>query len=113
MPHTRSLHRYLKFHFFYDLLRVIGMRDRLRCPNCKAVGTWKPHGGVLDSSDTRKVVRWLCKWCGLYIGPEGVKLCGVGKLYWQLPEELELKKVSTPRDAVFEAFGRPVYPWKG
>lgn len=47
-------------------VRVFGVRDRLRCPCCKAIGTWKPHGGFFDSSDTYRVPRWLCKWCGLY-----------------------------------------------
>ncbi len=57
-------------HQFYDFLQIIGMRDRLRCPECKAVGTWKPHGGWLDDSRASGR-RWICKWCGLYIGIPG------------------------------------------
>lgn len=57
-------------HAFWDALRFIGLRDRLRCPQCSAVGTWKPHGGRFDRDDLRKVPRWMCKWCGYYIGPE-------------------------------------------
>lgn len=50
-------------HQLFDFLRIIGIRDRLRCPYCKAVGTWKPHGGWLDFGDKERR-RWLCKWCG-------------------------------------------------
>jgi allantoicase len=64
-------------HCFFDFIRLIGMRDRLRCPKCAAVGTWKPHGGWLDGDDKRKVRRWMCKWCGYYVGPEGEKIVGL------------------------------------
>ncbi len=43
-------------------LRVIGLRDRLRCPECHGVGTWKPYGGR-DGTPRR----WLCQWCGYYL----------------------------------------------
>ena len=74
-------------HQFYDCLRILGLRDRLRCPKCKAVGTWKPHGGFLDFGDIRKVRRWMCKWCGYYSGPEGELYCqpDIRKGYWDLP----------------------------
>jgi len=55
------------WHQICDLSRMIGMRDRFRCPECKSVGTWKPHGGWLDDSKASGR-RWICKWCGLYIG---------------------------------------------
>jgi len=64
-------------HQLYDCLDLIGMRDRLRCPDCWAIGTWKPHGGWFDVEDTRKVRRWMCKWCGIYCGPEGWKKAGI------------------------------------
>ncbi len=57
-------------HFLYDCLRFVGMRDRLRCPRCQSVGTWKPRGGGWDGDKNPN--RWLCKWCGLYVGPEGI-----------------------------------------
>ena len=57
-------------HQFFDCLRLIGLRDRLRCPSCRSVGSWKPHGGWLDVEDKRGVRRWLCKWCGMYIDNE-------------------------------------------
>ncbi len=74
-------------HQFYDCLRLVGLRDRLRCPQCKAVGTWKPHGGFLDFEDVRKVRRWMCKWCGYYRGPEGSFYCHQNwkKGCWCLP----------------------------
>lgn len=69
-------------HQLFDFLRVLGMRDRLRCPECGAVGTWKPHGGWLDRTDERRVRRWLCKWCGYYVGPEGEKQAAPGPEVW-------------------------------
>ena len=97
-------------HQMYDFLRLVGMRDRLRCPACQVVGTWKPHGGWLDFEDERKVRRWLCKWCGLYVGPEGYKLAGVGESAWSLEPEDEGK---TPKNAMLTVFGAPVNPWRG
>jgi hypothetical protein len=65
---------WIVWHQISDILRIIGMRDRFRCPECGAVGTWKPHGGWLDDS-TASGRRWICKWCGLYIGrPMGGKI---------------------------------------
>ena len=58
---------WIVWHQLCDLLVVIGMRDRLRCPECKAVGTWNPHGGWLDDSKASGR-RWVCKWCGHYVG---------------------------------------------
>lgn len=77
------------WHRICDLGRIVGMRDRLRCPKCKAVGTWKPHGGWLDHDDARKVRRWMCKWCGHYIGPEGIRTVGINfeKGYWDFDQE--------------------------
>lgn len=91
-------------HRIYDLLRVVGIRDRLRCPRCRAVGTWKPHGGWLDGDDLRKVCRWMCKWCGYYIGPEGEANVGVDfeKGCWTLEAEYR------PKDNV-----RGCNPWRG
>jgi len=46
------------------------MRDRLRCPYCARVGTWKPHPrGLANPGPCR---RWLCKWCGYYDGEDGL-----------------------------------------
>jgi len=87
---------------------MVGMRDRLRCPDCDKVGTWKPHGSrIFDSTDTRQVRRWLCKWCGYYYGPEGVCRAGlVSERGWVL--DYDLHESDLPRDRV-----RGVDPWRG
>src|SRR5262245_44707835 len=66
-------------HQYFDFLSLVGLRDRLRCPKCKAVGTWKPHGGwceltanwwvdyksrLLPGVPYSTDRRWVCKWCG-------------------------------------------------
>jgi hypothetical protein len=94
------------WHQFYDALRFVGLRDRLRCPSCSSVGTWKPHGGWFDVEDKRKVRRWLCKWCGYYVGPEGQKRALVqpdfGRV-WELQD-----RGTTPKD-----LSRGLNPWSG
>ena len=44
-------------HALFCSILPFQMRDRLRCPKCEKVGTWKPH---------EPPRRWLCKWCGWY-----------------------------------------------
>lgn len=61
-------------HQFFDFLRLIGMRDRLRCTVCRSVGTYKPHGGWLDAYDTCPRRRWLCKHCGFYLSEGKVSI---------------------------------------
>ena len=95
-------------HVFGDLLRLVGLRDRLRCPRCRAVGTWKPHGGWLDFADTRKVRRWLCKWCGLYWGPEGVGDAHLGQSAWALDGDPLDPSGDTPQRRC-----DGLNPWKG
>lgn len=56
----------------FSFLKIFGIRDRFRCPKCGAIGTWKPHGGIFDSSKSSGK-RWLCKWCGFYKGIIGNK----------------------------------------
>lgn len=46
-------------------LIVTRLRDRLRCPNCKAVGTYKLHAPG-PGYPQGVPWRWLCKWCGWY-----------------------------------------------
>lgn len=99
------------WHQLCDFSRLVGLRDRLRCPSCGAVGTWKPHGGWLDGCDERKVRRWLCKWCGLYKGPEGTTWAAVGPTCWGLV--IDLPGATTPKNAVEDHFDRPVNPWAG
>lgn len=98
-------------HQLADLLRLAGLRDRLRCPRCHAVGTWKPHGGWLDGPDTRRVRRWMCKCCGLYRGPEAT--CEVlpdrrlGS--WQLAGTTDDQQ-PTPQALLRSA---NLWPWRG
>jgi hypothetical protein len=113
VPMTRKL-RIL--HTLVDWFRWTGIRNRLRCPFCSAVGTWKPHGGRWDQSDTRKVRRWLCKWCGYYYGPEGQRWCSVSKrqgcwvLVWDLPDD---EPALTPRTVVRRSYLGDTNPWNG
>ena len=99
-------------HQFYDFLRLIGLRDRLRCPYCVGVGTWKPHGGWLDFEDERPVRRWLCKWCGTYIDASGLKFCEVGETCWEIVEKDKII-MNTPQLVLASEVGHHVNPWKG
>lgn len=75
-PAPRPTASFVIVHQFFYLLKWVGLRDRLRCPRCRRVGTWKPHGHIFDRDpESRRVLRWLCKWCGFYYGPEGVRQC--------------------------------------
>lgn len=95
-------------HEFFDALRFVRLRDRLRCPKCTAVGTWKPHGGRWDNADQRRVRRWMCKYCGHYEGPEGVKQVrpSAKNMCWEFegPDVTD----QTPQEQV-----SPVWPWRG
>lgn len=102
-------------HELCSALRVIGMRDRLRCPECRAVGTYKPHGGWLDrvAGDKRAVRRWMCKYCGLYYGPEGrlTVFPNIEQKYWDLPTNATGANVGeTPRVIMKRA---KLNPWAG
>lgn len=94
------------WHQMVDCLRWLGLRDRLRCPYCAAVGTYKPHGGWLDRDDTRGVRRWVCKWCGYYRDAEGEQIAVLGRGVWEFKKDWP--QGTTPRAMV----GR-VNPWAG
>lgn len=106
-------------HFFFDALRFVGLRDRLRCPTCKAVGTWKPHGGILDREDQRKVRRWMCKWCGHYIGPDlnthvfysPFAQCWIGN--WDNCTPDDALHCDTPADLIAASRISGCWPWRG
>jgi len=103
-------------HFLYDSLRFIGMRDRLRCPHCKSVGAWKPHGGVFDREDIRKVKRWLCKWCGYYEGPEAYTRAyvDVGAGCWAVHSADTPFDSYTPETYLMTNWpGKAPDPWRG
>lgn len=94
---------------FFGWAKLVGMRDRLRCPHCGAVGTWKPHGGWYDGLDLRCVRRWLCKWCGGYDGPEGVMAArySAERGWWVLPDDEAWERGVVPVDTV------EWDPWRG
>jgi hypothetical protein len=109
-------------------LRWMGLRDRLRCPACKAVGTWKPHGvwSARHFHHDRPVRRWMCKWCGLYVGPEGIirVFPDLERGYWAMPRPFDPGSPEepgpTPADVVAKAMpqrgmseGKTVWPWRG
>ena len=101
------------WHQIADLSRIIGIRDRLRCPHCDAVGTWKPHGGWIDRAkgDNAGVRRWMCKWCGMtkyknwriYSTPSAEHKCWVNNGH----PDLEMTDL-TPFIKCF-----PIDPWSG
>lgn len=101
-------------HIAFDFLPG---RDRLRCPDCNVVGTFKPHGGWRDKHDRRKVRRWMCKWCGLYKGPEkGITSAFPSreKKCWVI-EDVERNYMLTPQETMLAAYP-PSYvpdPWAG
>jgi hypothetical protein len=101
-------------------LRWVGLRGRLHCPQCRAVGTWKPHGTIACRifRKDRPVRRYLCKWCGYYTGPEGAirTFPDMERGAWALPRpwdpEAPEKPGPTPADAVEEILGK-AWPWAG
>lgn len=107
-------------HEVYDVVaRLTGLRDRLRCPACSSVGTWKPHGGWADrrAGDTRAVRRWLCKWCGHYLGPEGVLQAfpDPAQGCWVLPRPHypdSPDPLPTPAEVLRTHMAR-TWPWRG
>lgn len=85
-------------HAFFVRLGDFGLRDRLRCPKCSKVGTWKPH---------EQPARWLCKWCGWY---EDIRRTG-----WCRPcnkMRVWMLKPLSPAKTPQERCGR-VDPWRG
>jgi hypothetical protein len=92
-----------------------GIRDRMRCPSCKAVGTWKMHGSLLERWIYKDLAvrRWLCKWCGYYIGPKGRVVAYPDRVShaWALPEPPELRQL-TPAESLEERLGK-TWPWGG
>lgn len=103
-------------HQFVDTLRFVGLRDRLRCPKCQAVGTYKPHGGWFDIEDKfLGIRRWICKWCGYYKGMDGkVDFCVVGATSWILSKHTPPgQQLYTPKEVVTQHWRKPVNPWHG
>ena len=96
-------------HQLWDLSRLLGIRNRLRCPHCHAIGTWKPHGGWIDVAlGDLASRRWLCKWCGFYQSTSRTCMCFPSNMFsaWSLPEATDLSK--TPQQLSY-----PWFPWRG
>lgn len=104
-------------HEFAVLLAWTPIRDRLRCPACTAVGTWKPHGSLMSRIvyGDLKVRRWLCKWCGYYTNAEGRVVAypdrEVEAPAWTLPKP-GVNRQPTPAEAFQAAMGK-TWPWRG
>jgi hypothetical protein len=97
----------------WAFLIVTRLRDRVRCPNCTAVGTYKLHAPIANGNNgDYRPFRWLCKYCGYYRGPEGTgRLCYPSKRFksWHFVSDSKDEDVSTPYDMV----RKDVWPWRG
>lgn len=116
-------------HQLFDFLYLIGMRDRLRCPKCRAVGTFKPHGGWLDkfydwrtnNRDLRAAFaagakyatdrRWVCKYCG-YVRCWAGELQAYPNSNIKVWAEKDMFSLPTPKEAV-EKYCGTTWPWRG
>jgi len=102
-------------HELFNIFQII-IRYRTKCPECKAIGTYLAHGGIIFSDSKESGRRYLCKWCGLYIGqPMGkgkiikrrafiddTKGCWrIGEWYEELPDD-----AYTPQEKC-----KPANPW--
>ena len=101
---------------FYVILVLTGMRERMRCPACQAVGTYKLHPPCVGSRGQPRPFRWLCKWCGFYKGPEGKgRLCypSRSERVWAFFDDalLDTSK-ETPQDVLRRELAW-VWPWRG
>lgn len=98
------------------LLILTRLRDRLRCPICLAVGTFKLHAPTKNARGGNVPWRWLCKFCGYYHDSNKTgMLCypSASQKCWVFftddhPDELK----QTPRDALSDTLGF-VWPWRG
>lgn len=100
-----------------------GWRDRMRCPRCTAVGTWKMHGTWWERWRYGDIHlrRWGCKWCGHWIASgkgEFAEFHGRTVAWprekpavWGYPDPT-LGRNPTPAEAVHERMGR-TWPWRG
>jgi hypothetical protein len=97
-------------------LIVTRLRDRLRCPVCSAVGTYKLHAPTRGTRGAPVPWRWLCKFCGYYSsGARSGMLCYPSKaercwvFYGENYPDTDRR---TPQIALREALG-DVWPWRG
>lgn len=104
-----------------------GLRDRMRCPRCTSVGTWKMHGTWWERWRYGDIAlrRWGCKYCGHWIvkgwvSPTGqvrdgriqaFPLSQDGLRVWAYPDP-SIMREPTPAEALFASMGR-TWPWNG
>lgn len=104
-----------------------GLRDRLRCPRCTAVGTWKMHGTWWERWRYGDIAlrRWGCKFCGHWIAkgwvsPKGQVHAGriqafplsqEGLRVWAYPDS-SIEREPTPAESLHATMGR-TWPWHG
>lgn len=100
-----------------------GLRDRMRCPRCTSVGTWKMHGTWFERWRFGDIAlrRWGCKYCGHWIAkgrPGGQVYNGRIQAFpsieggvWAFPEP-GTGRDPTPAEVVYASMGR-TWPWNG
>jgi hypothetical protein len=104
-----------------------GLRDRLRCPRCTAIGTWKMHGTWYERWRYGDIAlrRWGCKYCGHWVAkgwvsPKGQVRSGriqafplsrEGLRVWAYPDP-SVEREPTPAETVHQGMGR-CWPWAG
>ena len=120
------------WHQCFDMFMLVGLRDRLRCPCCDAIGTWKPHGGWCDkitdrlpTEKSRKFFtliaqsgaryaterRWVCKYCGFTHDVSGTHM-GAPNGKTKVWDNIGPNSLPTPKEAV-EKLCSTAWPWRG
>lgn len=105
----------------FAVTKWTGMRDRLRCPKCTAVGTFKPHGALWKRVKSGDITlrRWGCKTCGYWLAKgtvDGVRYDGRTWAFpaaedgvWRFPDP-QIPRTPTPFERLHEW---KVWPWTG
>lgn len=103
--------RMMRWFWLIDFTtRLLGIRNHLRCPRCRAIGTWKPHGGWFERHADYHVPRYLCKWCGLYFRSDLPDCFGEAHLGGKVWEEGE---GDTPMSLALKSECGAYDPWAG
>lgn len=99
--------KWLLSHSVFHSLSSMYAIDFLPCPRCAAVGTFKPR-----EAGNGRPRRWLCKYCGLYFGPdsEGTLECHPCSKTdaWSLPQDSP--REPTPWELVTGSHAA-LWPW--
>lgn len=110
---------------WYFLAKATRMRDRMRCPRCTAVGTWKMYGTWWHRWRYGDVAlrRWGCKFCGHWLAkgnPHGQAFNGriqafplsqEGLKVWAYPDP-SVEREPTPAETLHAIMDR-TWPWGG